>query len=186
MLQIDMHADEQSGEISMIYIVGDTHGDFSRFKEECFPQQKDMTKDDYVIIFTTLFITGNHENYDMLDTYLVEKWHGGKKQFIQKSLLYLMHGQICEIGRQTFFIGGAVSYDIYNGVLDMCDPEFKEKYQKLCCERKLFRINHLSWWEQELPTNSEISAAINIFTAQGKKMDYVVTHCASTTMQKKI
>ena len=75
----------------MIYITGDTHSDFSRFSEDKFPIQKEMTKDDYVIIcgdfggvwtfeeesnrekealdwlneknFTTLFVDGNHENF---------------------------------------------------------------------------------------------------------------------------
>lgn len=75
----------------MIYITGDTHADFSRFTEDKFPIQTEMTKDDYVIIcgdfggvwtfeeerrrekevldwlnernFTTLFVDGNHENY---------------------------------------------------------------------------------------------------------------------------
>ena len=76
----------------MIYITGDTHADFSRFNIENFPIQSDMTKNDYVIIcgdfggvwsfeeessyekeildwldsrnFTTLFVDGNHENFD--------------------------------------------------------------------------------------------------------------------------
>ena len=79
----------------MIYITGDCHQDFRRFKTSIFPEQKEMTKDDYVIIcgdfagvwnkdkeskeetalmdqlnsryFTTLFIDGNHENFDDMD-----------------------------------------------------------------------------------------------------------------------
>ncbi len=35
----------------MIYITGDTHGEFGRrFNTDVFPEQKEMTKDDYVII----------------------------------------------------------------------------------------------------------------------------------------
>ncbi len=35
----------------MIYITGDTHGDFKRrFNTDSFPEQKSMTKDDYLII----------------------------------------------------------------------------------------------------------------------------------------
>lgn len=34
----------------MIYITGDTHADFSRFNEEKFSIQTQMTKKDYVII----------------------------------------------------------------------------------------------------------------------------------------
>ena len=71
----------------MIYITGDIHGDPFRLSTDVFPEQKEMTKDDYVIIcgdfgviwqqkknkleeklldwleerpFTTLFVDGNH------------------------------------------------------------------------------------------------------------------------------
>lgn len=71
----------------MIYITGDIHGDPSKLSSDIFPEQKEMTKDDYVIIcgdfgliweqkesktekywldwleekpFTTLFVDGNH------------------------------------------------------------------------------------------------------------------------------
>ena len=196
----------------MIYVTGDTHGDFARFAEGRFPKQKDMTKDDYIIIcgdfggvwndsaeqadmldwlnerpFTTLFITGNHENYDLLETYPVDDWHGGKVQFIREHVIHLMRGQVFTIEDKTFFtMGGAACHDIYNGVLDMDDPEFKSKYQRLRNARKFFRINHLSWWEQELPTESEIDAAREALCAHGKKVDYILSHCAPTELQKEI
>lgn len=75
-----------------IYITGDTHGGFQRFGSKYFPQQKEMSREDCVIItgdfgglwdgspkdqywldwleekpFTTLFVDGNHENFDLLD-----------------------------------------------------------------------------------------------------------------------
>ena len=34
----------------MIYITWDCHGDYLRFSTEKFPEQKQMTKEDYVII----------------------------------------------------------------------------------------------------------------------------------------
>ena len=85
----------------MIYITGDCHGDYDRFRDDIFIESKEMTKDDYVIIcgdfglwneskdqderldwltsrpFTTLWVDGNHENYDLLSTYETEMWHGG-------------------------------------------------------------------------------------------------------------
>ena len=33
----------------MIYITGDTHSDFTRFIEEQFPVQNEMTKKDYIL-----------------------------------------------------------------------------------------------------------------------------------------
>lgn len=34
----------------MIFITGDCHSDFRRFNKESFPEQKEMNKDDSVII----------------------------------------------------------------------------------------------------------------------------------------
>jgi len=34
----------------MIFITGDTHGDFTRFSTDIFTEQKQMTKDDFVIV----------------------------------------------------------------------------------------------------------------------------------------
>lgn len=86
----------------MIYITGDTHGNWMcRLRMSSFPEQEGMTKKDYIIIcgdfgiwdnskrekfnldwldsrpFTTLFVSGNHENYDILDSLPVDEWHGG-------------------------------------------------------------------------------------------------------------
>lgn len=74
----------------MIYVAGDCHADWSKFSTNCFPEQKEMTRDDFVIVcgdfgiwhddrterywlkwleeksFTILFVDGNHENFDRL------------------------------------------------------------------------------------------------------------------------
>ena len=93
-----------------IFITGDTHGDFTRFKKDIFYEQAELTKEDCVIItgdfggiwdgsanerywldwlekkpFTTLFVSGNHENYDLLAEYPVEEWCGGQVQKIRPS-----------------------------------------------------------------------------------------------------
>lgn len=34
----------------MMYVTGDCHADFSRFSTDNFPEQKNLTKDDYIII----------------------------------------------------------------------------------------------------------------------------------------
>lgn len=78
----------------MIYITGDIHGSPERLGVHSFYEQKEMTRDDVVIIcgdfgivweesgesaserywlkwledkpFTTVFVCGNHENFDRL------------------------------------------------------------------------------------------------------------------------
>ena len=47
--------------------------------------------------FTTLFVDGNHENFDRLYAYPVEMWHGGKVHKIHPSVIHLMRGQIFEL-----------------------------------------------------------------------------------------
>lgn len=34
----------------MVYLTGDCHADFSRFSPNIFPEQMEMTRDDFVII----------------------------------------------------------------------------------------------------------------------------------------
>ena len=47
--------------------------------------------------YTTLFVDGNHENFDRLYDYPVEEWHGGKVHKIRSSVIHLMRGQVFEI-----------------------------------------------------------------------------------------
>ena len=122
----------------MIFVTGDTHGEFDRFNTENFPEQKELTKADYVIIcgdfggvwdgskqekywlnwlndkpFTTLFVDGNHSNFDMLGQIEVSFWHGGNVHFVRDSVIHLMRGQVFEIaGKRFFTMGGASSHDI--------------------------------------------------------------------------
>ena len=168
-----------------IFITGDTHGDFTRFKKEIFREQAELTKDDYVIIcgdfggiwdssaeechwldwldakpFTTLFVSGNHENYDLLAKFPVQEWHSGKVQFIRPSIVHLMRGQIYELeGKRFFAMGGASGHDISDGILEPDDPQFKRKCRRLNARRALYRVNHQSWWKEELPSEAEYRTA---------------------------
>lgn len=62
--------------------------------------------------FTTLFVDGNHEIFDLLNAYPVENWHGGKIHRIAPSIIHLMRGQLFDIEGKSFFtMGGAESHD---------------------------------------------------------------------------
>ena len=196
----------------MVYATGDTHGDWiNRLKSDLFPEQKEMTKDDYVIIcgdfgiwdnskrekynldwledkpFTTLFISGNHENYDILDSFPVEEWHGGKVQFIRPSVIHLMRGQIFDIEGKTFFtFGGASSHDISAGILEPDDPDFKKKKKRLDKAFALYRINHVSWWSRELPNEEEMKEGFYNLQKKNNKVDYIITHCPYTSLLRQM
>lgn len=193
----------------MIYITGDCHRNFERFNTRNFPEQKEMTKDDYVLIcgdfggiwnkdtenkeetwlldwldcktFTTLFVDGNHENFDRLYAYPVEEWHGGKIHKIRPSVLHLMRGQVFKIGEKKIFtFGGASSHDIDGGILESDDPDFKKKKRKLDKGWVPYRINHLSWWEQELPSAEEMNEGYKNLLDNDNTVDFIVSHCCAS------
>lgn len=194
----------------MIYITGDCHSDYRRMSSANFPEQKAMSKEDYVIIagdfgfwdeskeqkywlkwldskpFTTLWIDGNHENYDLLKTYPLRQWKGGNVHFITPSIIHLTRGQIFTIdGCRIFTFGGASSHDISGGILEKDDPLFDMKRKELRRLRRPFRINHISWWKEELPNQQEYNEGIFNLEKYHYEVDYIVTHCcASSTLQK--
>lgn len=174
----------------MIYVTGDTHAniDISKLNMGKFPQQKDLTKNDYLIIcgdfglvwdgsrremwwqdwlsdknFTTLWVDGNHENFDILYEFPLMDKFGGKVREIAPDIYHLDRGQVLTIdGKKIFVMGGARSTD------------------KEC------RIEHISWWKQEMPSKEEMEHAISSLDKAGWSVDYVITHCAPRSVQNLI
>ncbi len=198
--------------MKLFYITGDAHSDFSRFTEENFPIQSEMTKDDYIIIcgdfggvwtfeeesrrekealdwlnnknFTTLFVDGNHENYTRLYDYPIEEWKGGKVHKIRDSVLHLMRGEIFDIdNKKIFAFGGAKSHDIQDGILNLDEEEKIYEYRK---RGAYFRIRDFSWWDLELPTNQEMENGIENLEKINYKVDYIISHCCPTSIQSLI
>lgn len=196
----------------MIYITGDCHSDFRRFSKNVFPEQEEMTKDDYVIIcgdfggvwdeneeskhekwwldwleerpFTTLFVDGNHENFDRLYSYPVEVWNGGKVHKLRNSVIHLMRGQVFILdGKKIFTFGGASSHDIDGGILELDDPNYRLKKKELDKYRKSYRINHLSWWREELPSDDELQEGRRNLAEHNNTVDFIVSHCCATSTQ---
>ena len=172
-----------------IFITGDTHGDYDigKLATDTFNPRR-LDKDDYLIVagdfglvfnpvqssgreeywlrwlaskpFTTLFVDGNHENFDRLDGMPVETWHGGRVHRVNDSVLHLMRGEAFDIaGRKVFCLGGARSHDI----------EYREE--------------GVSWWPQEMPSADDRAHAWETLDAIGWKADIVITHCAPANFQ---
>jgi len=192
-----------------VFITGDTHADFDRFSVYSFYEQKEMTKEDYVIIcgdfggvwsrtekftsllkqledkpYTTLFVDGNHENFDMLYEYPIKEWNGGRVHVVSDSVYHLVRGQVFEIENKNYFtMGGAASQDIKDGILEMDDPEFHRKRQQLNMQMGLYRINHLSWWKEEMPNDEEYAEGLANLEKHNWTVDYIITHCCPTSIQ---
>lgn len=195
-----------------VFITGDVHGDFSRFKKEVFYEQVELTKDDYIIVagdfggvwddspnerhwldwldakpFTTLFVSGNHENFDLLAALPKEEWHGGIIQRVRPSVIHLTRGQVYEIeGKKFFTMGGASSHDISGGILELDDPAFRRKLRQLNASGALYRVNHRSWWAAELPSEEEYQTARANLDKHDWTVDYIVTHCCPTLVQDEL
>ncbi len=118
--------------------------------------------------WTTLFVDGNHENFDRLNTYPISEWHGGNVQKISESVIHLMRGEVYEIEGHTYFcMGGAMSTDRGPAVGD----------EKISQGRW--------WWSQEIPTIDEWDVAYKNLERHDWEVDFIITHDtpASVTMQ---
>ena len=104
---------------------------------------------------TVLFVDGNHENFDELNSYGVDEWNGGKVHFIESDIIHLMRGQVYHIDGTSFFtFGGAYSID------------------------KMYRQEGISWFPEEIPTREEYEEGwINLEKADFK-VDYILSHTA--------
>jgi len=192
----------------MIYVTGDCHARFKRFSTKNFPEQKDMTREDYVIVcgdfgiwhdtpeerwwldwleqkrFTILFVDGNHENFDRLYSKEFPRvnFHDGKAHRIRENLYHLMRGYVFDLeGKKFFAFGGAQSHDIDDGILDRCnfnsDHEFNQTVRVYNMFGMRYRINHVSWWKQELPTKRELDRGIRNLSKVHNEVDFIISHC---------
>lgn len=191
----------------MIYITGDCHTEWNRFSTKNFPEQKEMTRDDFVIVcgdfgvwddsprerwwfdwfekrnFTLLFCDGNHENFEQLEAYEVVDFHGGKARKIRENVYHLMRGYVFDLCGKSFFVfGGAQSHDVQDGILNAEDfpspAVMHAAFRRRIASGEKVRINHEDWWEQEMPSQAEMDCGLESLRAVEHKVDFMVTHCA--------
>ena len=164
----------------MVYITGDTHGDFRRVALFC--ETVGSTKEDTLIILgdaginyygnpkdkrlkqqlselpITLFcIHGHHEKRPQsIPSYEETDWNGGKV-YIEPdfpSLLFAKDGELYELdGKRCFVIGGAYSVD---------------KYHRLA--------NKWGWWPDEQPSEEIKVLVEQRLDVDDWRVDIVLTH----------
>ena len=200
--------------MNKILVTGDCHSRFEKFSIDNFSRGKELDKNDYVIIlgdfgliwdyqgenknekywldwlndkpWATLFIDGNHENFDRLNSYNVSEWHGGKVHFIRPSIIHLMRGEIFNIGgKKILAMGGAESHDIQHGIIDPADYPTRKDMRKACRELEekcggwqfaMYRIRGESWWPQEVPSAAERTNAMINLEKNNNKVDFIISH----------
>lgn len=160
-----------NGGTPMVYLTGDTHGDFSRIAEFCF-EYGTTTEDTMIILgdaginyhlseadqylkeelaqlpLTLLIIHGNHEERpENIQTYLDKNWQGGTVYFEEEypNILFASDGEIYDLdGAKAIAIGGAYSVDKYYRLrqgLAWFESEQPDGYIKSFVESQLEQVN---------------------------------------------
>ena len=159
----------------MLYVTGDTHGDFERFFQ---PEMKKLKKGDTLFIcgdfgfiwddsatekkmfkklgsqkYNICFLDGTHENFDLLKKYKLGTYHGGLARRICGNLYHLQRGQIYTFeDKSVFVMGGGESPDI-----DL-------------------RYDRDTWSSDEAPVRQELLDGAKRLADREFKVDYILTH----------
>jgi len=157
----------------LIYITGDMHRDLTRFKSK---SMRALRKNDVLIVcgdfgfvwdgspkekrilkwigkrkYHVLFVEGPNDNIELLNSYPVVEWNGGKVREISGRLRQLMRGEIYNIeGKTVFAFGGGTR----QSDSDVLTP----------------------WAQWELPSSEEMDHARQNLAKAGNKVDYIITH----------
>lgn len=161
--------------------------------------------------FTTLFVPGNHENWNRLtgikDERLLrswlfaryppeekqklrqgfprEIWNGGWTRVVRPSVRMLEPGVFNLCGLTCFAYGGARSFDISDAILDPVNfPNWDALHtaqRNLARQQLAFRTRALDWWEQEVPDETSELQAREALAALGNTVDIIFTHDCSET-----
>ena len=198
----------------MVYLISDLHGDFKVFTKKALKRCKyNITAEDYVIVlgdfglcwsldkefiynckwlsnlpFTILFISGNHDNLDLLESYPIEEWHGGNvHHVVRDKIIHLMNGQVFNIdGISIFTMGGAQSHDVQGGILDRNASDFRIKKKQARKNNLPYRIIGESYWENEIPSLCEFAEGARNLARVGFEVDVILTHCTPRAVQEKL
>jgi len=165
-----------------LYVTGDTHGDMDIRKiYQWVKTTPDLSYEDILFIAgdwgglwysnkiknqkeildffqklpcTIAVIPGNHENYNLIESYPVDYWKGVEAEARQicDNIFIIQHGEVLNIDGTTIWcFGGAESIDKAN------------------------RIPYVSWWPQEVPTSNDMFNGELNFEIYAR-VDYVITH----------
>jgi len=164
------------------YVCGDLHGtlEINKLSKKRWPEQKKFDGSEVLIQvgdfgliwdltptneekywldwlsdkpFTTVFIDGNHENFDRLYKFPIEEKFGNPVHVIRDNIFHLNRGYLYKIYNKNFFcFGGAQSHDM------------------------IYRTEKISWWREELPTFKEMNRGIETIINNKNNIDYVITH----------
>lgn len=170
----------------MIYLTGDTHGNFSKLRQ--FAASDDgsrLTKKDYVIVlgdfgvwsdtvkdisqldselpFTLMFLDGNHEDFGLLSSMPEKRMFGGIVRDLG-GVYHLKRGEVYDIldgdGIKTLAVcGGGTSRD------------------------REMRTKGVDWFPEEEITEDDVSHMLDNVARRGGKADAFLSHSPSSEVK---
>lgn len=171
----------------MIYVTGDTHidRDIAKLQDENWPEGQTLTRSDYLVVmgdfgalwyggerdrrlldmyeskpYTTLFVDGNHDNFDIIDALPTAERFGAPVHVVPgfPHVIHLMRGYVYEL---------PVSAEETARVLVMGGAETRDRSR---------RIEGVDWWRREMPSEEEYERCTRSLDDVGWSVDYVFTH----------
>lgn len=164
----------------MLYITGDTHGDYEIFNERKLGQLK--KGDDLIITgdfgfiwdnsneeiktlkklskkkFNILFVEGAHENYELLSRYEETDLYGGKARKIASNIYCLKRGEVYTIDSKTVLaLGGGT-------------PPYADEDDDM----------------GSLPTDEELEYTVANIQKLRRRVDIIITHEAPASVKRLI
>ena len=89
-------------------------------------------------------------------------------------------------GTTFFTMGGGASHDIRDDILEPDAPGFKERYRQMRRKNDAFRVNHLTWWAEEMPSDEEYAEARANLEKAGWDVGCILTHCCPSSIAAKL
>ena len=164
----------------MIFVTGDTHGDYDALTDRSLRQLKkgdklivtgdfgfvwDHSKEELKNLaklgkkkYDILFVDGAHENFELLKEYPEVDLYSGRGYKLDRNIYLLKRGEIYRIdGKTVFALGGG-------------------------------RALHDGGYEDtpSMPTDEELKYAVNNIQAHHRKVDLIITHEAPASVKKLI
>lgn len=164
----------------MVYLTSDIHGafDIHKINPDEFKAASQLGQDDYLIIcgdfgciwdggssdsfwlnwleslpWTTLFLDGNHENFEVLKKYPIVDWNGGKAGKIRSNIYHLRRGELYTFaGKSWLCLGGGFSHDV------------------------AYRKEGINWWNDEIFSQDEANHAFETLEKCNWKVDCILSH----------
>lgn len=179
-----------------LFLTGDCHGDYDWHKltTPCFPDQKELDRDDVVVImgdvalcwdggrsdkyiqnwhenknYTTFAIAGNHENYDLIkELPIIKKWGGSVRQ-VTPHVFYACSGEVYNIcGYKCLAVNGADSHDVF------------------LSDGTRYRTEGENWWAAEQISQEDVGNAFAALSKVDNRVDFVFSHTGGSVATRLI